>query len=102
MPTYRFLDTETGEEFEEFVTITRKTELLEKNPHVQQLPTGFAIVSGVGSVDSKTDSGWKELLSKVAEAHPASALGDRYGNKSIKQIKTQSAVNKHLGRWRNL
>jgi hypothetical protein len=102
MPTYRFLDTETNEEFEEFVTIDRKTELLEKNPHIQQLPTGFAIVSAVGGVDSKTDSGWKEVLSKVAEAHPESDLGGRYGSKSIKQIKTQNAVNKHLGRWRNL
>ena len=102
MPTFRFLDTETGEEFEDFVTNTRKTELLEKNPHIHQLPTGFAIVSGVGSLDSKTDGGWKELLSKVAEAHPESSLADRYGSKSIKQIKTQNAVQKHLGRWKNL
>ena len=27
------------------------------------------IVSSVGSVDSKTDSGFKEVLSKVSEAH---------------------------------
>jgi len=102
MPTFRFLNTETGEEFEDFVSNTIKTELLEKNQHIKQLPSAFAIISGVGSVESKTDAGWKEVISKVSEAHPDSALADRYGKKSIKQIKTSNAVNKHIGRWKNL
>lgn len=101
MPTFMFQNTETGEEFEDFISNSKKVELLEKNPHIRQLPTTFAIVGGIGSVDSGTDNGWKEVLSKVSENHPESPLADRYGKRSIKQIKTQQAVSKHIGRWKN-
>ena len=57
------------------------------NPDVEQVHTGINIVAGVGRV--KGDSGWKENLSRIAEAHPRSALADRHGNKSIKDIKTK-------------
>ena len=46
----------------------------------------------------KTDSGWKENLSRIAEAHPRSALAKRYGKKSIKQIKTEQVIKKHSKR----
>lgn len=36
---------------------------------VQQQITAPKIVSGVGSLMSKTDNGWKEVLSKVKETH---------------------------------
>lgn len=101
MPTFRFLDTETGEEFEDFLSNSRKEELLSKNPHIRQLPSAFTISTMVGSLDSKTDNTWKEVLSKVAEAHPDSPVGQRYGKKSVKQIKTRQAVDKHMNRWRS-
>lgn len=101
MPTFKFIDTETGEEFEEFMSNSTKEDLLSKNPHIKQLPSAFAIVSTTGSVDSKTDDTWKEVLSKVAEAHPDSAVGERYGKKSIKQIKTKQIIQKHREKWRN-
>jgi hypothetical protein len=101
MPTFRFLDTETGEEFEDFLSNGRKEELLSKNPHIRQLPSAFSISTMAGSLDSKTDDTWKEVLSKVAEAHPDSSVGQRYGKKTSKQIKTQQAVDKHMNRWRS-
>ena len=100
MPTFRFVNTETGEEFEDFISNSRKIELLENNQHIKQLPSGFSIISGLGSVESNTDSGWKDVLSKVAEAHPYSALAERRLSKSIKQVKTKEAINKHL--WKHL
>ena len=36
----------------------------------------------------------KENLSRIAEAHPRSALAERHGNKSIKDIKTKQVVEK--------
>ena len=102
MPTYKFYDSETKETFEDFLSISTKDELLEKNPHIKQLPTSFGIVSGVGTIDGKTDSGFKEVLSKISEAHPDSPLADRYGsNKSMKDIKTKSVVDKYRTKWRN-
>jgi hypothetical protein len=35
-------------------------------------------------------------LSKVAEAHPTSTVGERYGRKSIKDVKTREIVKKHV------
>jgi hypothetical protein len=101
LPTFRFLNTETGEEFEDFLSNSRKEELLEKNPHITQMPSAFAIASMTGNYYSKTDDTWKEVLSKVAEAHPDSPVADRYGKKSIKQIKTQQVIQKHIGKWKN-
>ena len=58
-------------------------------------PTQMNIVSSVGSVDSKTDSGWKEVMSKISEAHPASNLAERYGKKSVKQTQIEKTIKKH-------
>ena len=101
MPTYRFRNNETGEEFDDFISNSRREELLEKNPHISQVPMPFGIVSTTGSIDSKTDDGWKEVLNKVTDAHPDSPLADRYAKKSIKDVKTKQVVEKHRHKWRN-
>jgi hypothetical protein len=97
MPTYRFLNTETGEEFEDFLSNTKKEELLEKNPHINQMPSAFSIVSMVGTYEGKTDDTWKEVLHKVSEAHPDSPVAHRYGKKTTHQIKSRQIYNK----WKN-
>lgn len=101
MPTYLFYDTETEEYFEDCIPYSLKVELLEKNPHVRSVPTTFGLVSGVGSIDAKTDNTWKEVLSKIAEAHPDSEVGERYGKKTSKEIKTREVVDKHWKKWKN-
>lgn len=102
MPTYVFYDTELDEYFEDVMTYSVKQELLSKNPHIKSVPASFSMSRGIGSIDSKTDDGWKEVLSKVAEAHPDSVVGERYGKKSTKEIKTREIVDKHWKRWRNM
>jgi hypothetical protein len=100
MPTFKFRNTETGEEWDEFFTSNdAKYEALEKNPHIKQMPSSFSIVSTTGTIDGRTDDGWKEVLSKAAETHPDSPLADRYGKKTAKQIKTAEVVKKHRSRW---
>ena len=42
------------------------------------------------------DTGWKETLQKISEAHPNSALADRYGNnKTIKQKQGERVYKEH-------
>ena len=42
------------------------------------------------------DTGWKETLQKISEAHPNSALADRYGNnKTLKQKKGERVYQEH-------
>ena len=98
MPTYRFLNTKTNEEYEDLMTISEMESLIKKK-YIRLLPpTQMNIVSSVGSVDSKTDSGFKEVLSKAAEAHPNSPLAERYGRKSVKQTQIDRVRKKHINR----
>lgn len=101
MPLYEFYNKETGEFFEDILTYSEKERLLSINPHIRAVPSKFGIISGVGDSHSKTDDTWKEVLSKVSEAHPGSELADRYGNKTHKQVKTQQVLEKHRKKWKN-
>ena len=95
MPNYNFKNNKTGEEWEEFFTMSGKDLFLEQNPDVVQLPSLFSMsASGTGD-RIKTDSGWKENLSRIAEAHPNTPLGDKYNKKSTKDIKTRQVLKKH-------
>lgn len=99
MPTYDFLNTETGEEFEEFMSMAAREQYLKDNPHIQQIHLGaMSIVSGV-SITGKIPDGFKEVLSKVAENHKQSAVASAHGRKSMKEIKTQNLVDKHIGKF---
>ncbi len=96
MPTYSFHNTETNEYFDSFMKISEREEYLKINPHIQPVATAAAIVGGV-SITDKVPSGFKEVLSKVSEAHPNSSVAKKHGKKTIKQIKTEQIVKKHLG-----
>ena len=95
MPTYRFYNKNTKTEFEEYMTISEMEKFTKKKHITLMPPTQMNIVGSVGQLDSKTDSGWKEMLSRVAEAHPESNLADRYGKKTNAQIKTKQLLNKY-------
>ena len=95
MPTYRFLNKRTKKEYTDLMSISEMEEFIKKK-HIKILPpTQINIVSSVGNIDSKTDSGWKEVLSKVSEAHPASNLANQYGKKSVKDTQVDRIIHKH-------
>ena len=95
MPTYSFIDTDTEEEFEIFMSMSDREEFLKENPSVKPIMLSApALVRGTNS-NNKVPEGFKEVLSKVAEAHPESVVGDRYGKKTIKSVKTKEIVKKY-------
>tara|TARA_R110000772_G_scaffold131093_2_gene239362 strand:+ start:412 stop:735 length:324 start_codon:yes stop_codon:yes gene_type:complete len=96
MPTYCFKNEKTGEEWEDMMSIAERSTLLEKAPHIRQLPpTQLNIVAGTSASKSlRTDDGWKENLSRIAEAHPTSELASTHGDKSAKEAKTRQVVDK--------
>ena len=95
MPTYRFYNKKTKEEYTDLMSISEMEKFIQKK-HIKLLPpTQLNIVSSTGSLDSKTDNGWKEVLSKVSEAHPASNLAAQYGKKSVKDTQVASIIKKH-------
>ena len=98
MPTYRFYNRKTGLVYEEYMMMSEMEKLVKKKHISLLLPTQMNIVSSVGSVDSKTDSGFKEVLSKVSEAHPNSPLASRYGKRSVKDTQIERVRKKHRTR----
>ena len=95
MPTYVFVNTKTRKQFEEFMSISAREQYLKDNPDIQQVLTPTTLVSMVGSLESKTDSGFKEVMSKIAEKHPASPLAEKYNRKTSKEVKIKEIREKH-------
>ena len=81
------------------MSIAEKEKYLKKNKHIKQLLTKINISGGVMGVGGlKTDGGWKDMLSRIGDAHQGSKVHDLYGNKSTKDIKTRAVVEKHRKR----
>ena len=95
MPTYRFYNKKTKEEYEDLMSIAEMEEFIKKK-HIKLLPpTQLNIVSTTGTIDGKMDNGWKEVMSKISEAHPVSNLAERYGKKSVKDTQVDNIIKKH-------
>ena len=94
MPIYEFRDKETGEVWEEFLSMSAKDEYLAENPHAELVIGAPALVSGISGVTHKNDGGFKDLLNRIGNANPTSPLGQQYGDKGIKATKTREAINK--------
>ena len=65
MPTYTLKDIKTGDTWDTICSWNELQEILDTMPDVIQVPAAPKIVSGTGSNLSKTDNGWKEVLSRV-------------------------------------
>ena len=100
MPLYTFYNKRSKKEFTEMMSISEMESYLKKNKHIKQNITSVNIVAGVSGMSYRSDQGWKEVQSKIAEAHPQSAFAKEHGKKSIKQIKTEQAIKKHKARQR--
>lgn len=98
MPIYTFYNKKTKKEYDDMMSISEMEDYLSKNKHITQVLQPINIVAGVSGLTHKNDQGWKENMSRIAEAHSTSPLADRYGKKSIKQIKTQQALKKNKQR----
>tara|TARA_X000001036_G_scaffold297449_1_gene276531 strand:- start:559 stop:870 length:312 start_codon:yes stop_codon:yes gene_type:complete len=98
MPTYTFENTKTGKVYDDMMSIAEKETFLKKNKHIKQCLTKINISSGVMGVNMKNDGGWKDNLSRIAEAHPNSELANQHKRRSVKEVQTQQVVAKHRRR----
>ena len=92
MPLYTFMNKDTDEVFTEMMSISQREEYLSQNPNITQQIVKVNMVSGTGI---KNDNGWNENLSRIAEAHPNSALADKLGGRTTKHAKAMSTLEKH-------
>lgn len=95
MPLYDFIDTTTGNQFSQFMKIAEKESFLEENPHVQSLILAAPSLARGSTTGFKNDNGWKENLSRIAEAHPNSALANKVnGSRTSQQVLVDKAKTK--------
>ena len=87
--------------FEDYMTISEMEKFTKKKHITLMPPTQMNIVSSVGQIDSKTDSGWKDHLNRIAEKHPESNLGKRYRRQGVKESRTRAVLDKHRKRAKN-
>jgi len=96
MPTYTFYHEPSDIEWDEMMSNAEREKFLNENLHITQVPGGFAFVGDhIMGVGPKQDSGMTENLQRIADAHPGSALADRYGGEPTKQQKTRAVLKKH-------
>lgn len=95
MPLYSFENIKTGETEEIFLSLSEYDDFVASNPQLQRSYTKMNLVSSVGGRTEKVDDLFKdEVLGRIGEHHAGTEMANRYGSKSIKEVKTRAAVDK--------
>lgn len=98
MPTYSFRNNETGEEYDKIMSWDAKVEYLKEHPEIQSIITGApGLVTATGD-RTKPPSGFKDVLSRIADANPNSPLANDYGKKDHKSVKVREIVQKQTAK----
>ena len=93
MPTYTLEDKATGEQHEVFMSFGEMQEY-KKIHNLKQIIQAPNIVSGARVGTGKL-GGFKEVLQKVGEGFPGSAVDKQHNRRTAKQVKTDAIVKKH-------
>lgn len=70
MPTYTFRNKETGETFDQFMSISAREEYLKENPNLEPVIGAVATIRDT----PKMSGGFREVLQKIHERTPGSVL----------------------------
>jgi len=97
MPTYRFRNMNSGKEYDKFMSNDEREIYLKTHPLITQVYVPIAIVGDhIMGVGPKTDAGFEDRMSQIANAHPGSPLASKYkSNESHAKIKARSVIEKH-------
>ena len=95
MPLYDFYNEKTDGMETHSMRISELDQFKIDNPHLSQRITKAPSLTRDNGLQGKMDDGWKENLTRIAEAHPTSALAEKVGGRKTKQLKTQDALKKH-------
>ena len=93
MPTYTLEDKDTGEQHEVFMSFGEMQEY-KKLHNLKQVIQAPNIVSGARVSTGKL-GGFKEVLQKVGEGHPGSAVDKQFNRRTSKQVATDKVAKKH-------
>jgi hypothetical protein len=70
MPSYTFLNTDSGEVFTTIMSIAEREDYLKANPHIQQqLISAPALGDSIRLGLKKPDNGFRDRLKEIKKAH---------------------------------
>lgn len=98
MPIYTYHDPETDETWDELWSYDTHKQFLLDNPNLIQRFHAPNVIGGISGITHKTDSGFNDMMSRIAAANPTSPLADTYGDKGTKASKTREAVKRQKAR----
>ena len=99
MPTYTFLNKETGEEFDELVKLADYDQFLIDNPHLSRVITAPNISGDSVSLGfRRNDDGFNDLMHRIGKANRGSHVADKYVSRSSTEVKVSETVAKHKKR----
>ena len=93
MPTYVLEDNETGEQHEVFMSFGEMQEY-KKIHDLKQVVQAPNIISGARVSTGKL-GGFKEVLQRVGEANPGSAVDRAHNTRTSKRVATDRIAKKH-------
>jgi hypothetical protein len=67
MPTYRFMNNTTNEEYEQFMSISALDVYLQENTHITQMVNGAPMI--VTGVPRKPENGFRDLLKDIKKSN---------------------------------
>ena len=71
MPTYTFIDKDSGNEETHFLKMSELDDFKEKNPNLKQKLTTGSIIGGVSTSSGSLPEGFKDKLREMKKKHPA-------------------------------
>ena len=73
MPSYKFLNKDTNEEVDIFMSISERNKFLQENPNMEQLVNGAPSI-GYSTLTKKPDNGFRDVLKEVKKKHRRSTI----------------------------
>jgi len=78
MPSYNFINNDTGEEVTEFMKYSEIEQFLASHPHLRRGVDRPGVINNnllsVKGVKSRPDEGFREVLQKAKAAHPLGTI----------------------------
>ena len=103
MPTYTFMNSESGMEYDETMLISEYDEYMKNNPKVERVYQPVAIAGDhVMGVGPKTDYGFNDVMGNIADNNPLSPMADKYGtSRTASQRKAKDTFTKVTKKYKS-
>jgi len=103
MPTYTFINLESGIEYDETMPMAEYDKYLEDNPNAQRVFIPVALTKDhMMGVGPKTDSGFNDVLGNIADNNPLSPMASKYGtSKTASQRRAKDTFTKVTKKYKN-